>query len=309
MPTKISNDVLLNTIVPFFDSEVEICKLASLNKAHYKLFQPRLESRLIEKLLNHILSGNQKKVAKIVSINPYLLWELKGSVTDDNDRCFSGTAWGLLLWIGDIPMMNNIVDVISEHKDSVKIQKELITESQKFIKNGGITYILNNIIYKELHFNIYPLLNAYKAHIEIYHDKNVEQNHKYQYFCNVGDHQKKLPIFYRQLLCMNGEFNPCAQLSNKEFIRSLEFVNYSENKQKDIWDKNGAKKLGMTYAIMSGKNLGPHSCKGGDLMHDFRAFLELEKAIQDHLNRISDRLKESLKPKPKKKEAIKKITL
>lgn len=215
----------------------DVSHLAQSCKQLHGIFKPDIAQRGIEKLLLHVVHGEQDAAMQLIQKNPGLLL-LRGSVTDYSGRKLEGvTALQCAYGAEDTEMCMMIISELKQLKDGVKIACEQLTinslkpPKQQSEKDktyfAGLAAVIakEHFLHDELsaatenrlnqfrddmcpgvikngvfHFNIGTLINA----VHVYRDNDdiwTEKQRELYWHQVVGYLERFLPACYAQVLC------------------------------------------------------------------------------------------------------------
>lgn len=265
---------------------------------HYQLFQP---TRLINKLLWFVATGNQDAAEKGIKLNPELLLK-RGTVTDYSGRTFTNiTAFEYALWALDTRYMCNMMldclSTLDNETQAEMIKQGLFRQYKAFKNNNGVQYTAQDgKSHQEKHFDFLPIKTALQDYIDNFDiwDRTKQEEH----WCKVvGLAQCGLPVHVRQHYCDPEEsFDPTPAFDKKTFKRSLELYNFVTGKE-EIWGSCGLSNLsglGVNFGIFRAGRLFARACVLGRPTLDLAALSALcEVRTKDFVD-LNDRLQNPL---------------
>ena len=239
-------------------TEVELNK-AHRNEAftcssHFSLFKPNFKSELTNKLLVCVAWGNQDEVEKLLKTSPELMLE-KTTFTDCSGRTFSNiSAFEFVLWALDTRyMVNMMFNCLPKDEMGLKLAQKL--EEQYYNhQEHGVTYTLEGQIINEKHFDFSFLIKALQDYVDNY--DNWTGSQREAHWCKVvGMAQCSTPAHIIQHYCEpNVPFYPLPTFTTEQFVRTLKFYNYVNNKEM-TWagvTPTSDSVLGENFGIASG---------------------------------------------------------
>lgn len=267
---QVTNCLIGNQL--FQDVKIELISNLTedeLNKAHtntaltcsslFSLFKPNFKSELVKKLLVCTAWGQQDEVEKLLKTSPELMLE-KTTFTDCSGRTFSNiSAFEFVLWALDTRYMATMMfNCLPKNKIGLKLATEL--EKQYYNhQEHGVTYTLEGKVFTENHFDFKVLINALQTYIDNYDKWDWPQRGKH--WCTViGKAQCYLPAHVMQHYCeLNVTFYPLPKFEAEQFVRTLKFYNYDNNKE-IAWAGTTASSLDSVLGDNFGIGRGSDRC-------------------------------------------------
>lgn len=275
---KLTADILKYSIAR--DGGLELKDVTSLAKTctHlHRIFQPEVQQRALEILLQHVVRGEQEEALKMIQKNPGLLL-LRGGVTDYSGRKIEGvTALQCAYGAEDTVMCKMILSEMKSVMDGEKASSDqldikftrteeigkkyfaglaAVTSKERFLNDelSDATKealnkfrldlsprIINNGLF---HFNIHNLINAVEVYREHY-DKWTEMQRKLYWQKIAGYLERFLPACYAQVLCQGLEN---VVRDNEPIKRELKL---QEDRPYYPLDTKRSNRLGYDFAVYS----------------------------------------------------------
>lgn len=213
----------------------------------HRFYQCAQDERLLSKLGNFVIAGNQDKAQKILQIRPDLVAK-RGLISDWSGRVFYCSPFEYALWALDVkymcPMM---LGCLPRNKTGEVLKRQLLEQAQAVGENG-LCYKLDDQVYQEKYFSLELLKNVLKIYIEGFAIWSLSKQE--EYWCTViGKVQLLLPAHIRQHYCDPEEsFYDEPTFMKPKFTRSLKFRNWVGAELDDLWDGN-LTRLGVDFAI------------------------------------------------------------
>jgi len=236
---------------PAFFSNKDLAKLSQTSKAMNKVVSGELNQHAAQKLLTHVVLGQQDKAEAMIKANPKLL-SIKTSAIDYSGRTIIATAFQAAIGAGDTPMWEMILKYLEKDEELKQfneqfpngIEDDVSAEDLKPYYNGIASAIINNedngtlaieAFRKEItakkeitqgkHFNFGHLVAAYQAYIYNFDALENWPNRAKFWQKVIGYVQRQMSAYDAQVLC-SGIRNVLDDKSR--FSRTLSFVNGGE---------------------------------------------------------------------------------
>ncbi|QRN02838.1 hypothetical protein GH742_02535 [Legionella sp. MW5194] len=207
----------LNVIGSYLTKK-DISAFITTHKRSHTFLQP---ARLVDRLLQHVVNGNQKKAEDIVAMHPELLL-VPGTVTDYSLRTFKQmTAYEYAYWAKDTHMLEKYMDADTA--------AEMLKRCEDMEKNG-VSYTQNGVKVKDsTGFNFTPLKTAMKEYMDIRRLKeDTEEQH--QAWLKVGKAQYDVPVHVANEYCRDDLTFQLSTFVHQVLPRKLSLYKYGTGK-------------------------------------------------------------------------------
>lgn len=197
-------------------SSLEIGRSAQLNQKFYNFFQPEV---ILQKLLRHVVRGEQMQAEKIARTSPLLALK-KSKIKDYSERQFLHTSpLQYAAWALDSFMLQMLLHYlpINEHETALNQLNDL--------DQNGIYYLFENKLYCEAHYNFFTLINIIYTYINNVHHWLPEQQRNYWRY-QVGAEQRKAPAHVAQAYCHSKSFGLTLSKFSRDLIVDAYFQDY-----------------------------------------------------------------------------------
>ncbi|PUT45933.1 hypothetical protein DIZ81_12690 [Legionella taurinensis] len=210
----------LNVIGSYL-TEKDISAFITTHKQPHTFLQP---ARLVDRLLQHVVMGNQKKAEAIVAMHPELLLD-PGKVTDYSLRTFKQiTAYEYAYWAKDTHMRR----MLEKYMDA-NTSAEMLKRCEDIDKNG-VSYTQHGVKVKgSTGFNFTPLKAAMKEYMDIRRLKeDTEEQH--QAWLKVGKVQYDVPVHVANEYCRDDLPFQSSTFVHQVLPRKLSLYKYGTGK-------------------------------------------------------------------------------
>ncbi len=287
----------------------ELSAIARASKSNCQLFKPLLIVRVVEKLLQHVVRGNQNAAKDMLLRQPDLLIK-KGLVTDYSGRTFHDvSAWQCMLWALDTRYMGQMMLLcVPAGKEGAALRKELLKQFDAM--EQGIHYEApdmspnsETIHYCDSHYD-FGVIDALQKYIRDRDDK-CEDRDAAIWMNTVAKAQRWMPANGLQHYCdPDTAFQPLPDFKAQEFKRCDRFYNWisEESPHSGAWSHlfSGSSLdsgFGSKFSLIRAKGRAEGSDWNGDIFNEYatEALLALHQLYKVRMN-DAQQLKDKLHP-------------
>ena len=145
-------------------------------------------------------------------------------------------------------MCNMMLDCLPKNADGEKLRIELLRQCNELM-DKGVVYVVDGKEHREKQFSLQTLISGLQSHVDNFANRSWPER-DFHWCTDIGLPQNRLPAIARHHYCnpVDSFWDEPNFREQKKLKRSIEFVNYTEDGKKQLWD-DSLVGLGSKFAI------------------------------------------------------------